>query len=99
MHYKAGKAVRVHCLQADPDVAVLETANDSEGLWLPGVGLVALLFGCATLIWIVPAVAKLRGLLRPRFPQGRFGPVYESATNRQPKPHPPGRRPPSISRW
>ena len=58
VHYKAGKAVRVHYLQADPDVAVLEPGNNSEGLWLPGVGLVALLFGCATLIWIVPAVAR-----------------------------------------
>ena len=43
---------------ADPDVAVLEPGNNSEGLWLPGIGLVALLFGLATLIWIVPAVAK-----------------------------------------
>jgi hypothetical protein len=56
--YKAGKAVRVYYFQADPDVAVLEPGNNSEGLWLPGVGLVALLFGLATLIWIVPAVAK-----------------------------------------
>ena len=58
MRYRAGKAVRVYYFQADPDVAVLEPGNYSEGLWLPGVGLVALLFGLATLIWIVPAVAK-----------------------------------------
>jgi hypothetical protein len=32
--------------------------RDQPSLWLPGVGLVALLFGLATLIWIVPAVAK-----------------------------------------
>jgi hypothetical protein len=57
-HYKVGKEVRVHYLPADPDVAVLEPGNNSEGLWLPGVGLVALLFGSAALIWIVPAVAK-----------------------------------------
>lgn len=57
-HYQAGKGVRVYYFQADPDVAVLEPGNNSEGLWLPGVGLVALLFGLATLIWIVPAVAK-----------------------------------------
>jgi hypothetical protein len=57
MRYRAGKAVRVYYFQADPDVAVLEPGNNSEGLWLPGIGLVALLFGLATLIWIVPAVA------------------------------------------
>ena len=57
-HYKVGRAVRVHYYPADPDVAVLEPGNNSEGLWLPGVGLVALLLGLATLIWIVPAVAK-----------------------------------------
>ena len=58
MRYRAGKAVRVYYFQADPDVAVLEPGNNSEGLWLPGVGLVALLFGLATLIWVVPAVAN-----------------------------------------
>jgi len=58
MRYRAGKAVRVYYFQADPDVAVLEPGNNSEGLWLPGIGLVALLFGLATLIWIVPAVAN-----------------------------------------
>ena len=43
---------------ADPLVAVLEPGNTSEGLWLPGVGLLALLFGLTTLIWIMPAVAR-----------------------------------------
>jgi Protein of unknown function (DUF3592) len=57
MRYRAGKAVRVYYFQADPDVEVLEPGNNSEGLWLPGIGLVALLFGLATLIWVVPAVA------------------------------------------
>ena len=56
--YKPGKAVRVYYYPADPDVAVLEPGNNSEGLWLPGVGLAALLFGLAALIWIVPAVAR-----------------------------------------
>ena len=56
--YKVGKGIRVYYFPADPDVAVLEPGNNSEGLWLPGVGLVALLFGLATLIWIVPAVAR-----------------------------------------
>jgi hypothetical protein len=56
--YKVGKGVRVYYFPADPDVAVLEPGNNSEGLWLPGIGLVALLFGLATLIWIVPAVAN-----------------------------------------
>ena len=57
-HYPVGKAVRVHYYPADPDVAVLEPGRNSEGLWLPGAGLVALLFGLATLIWLVPALAK-----------------------------------------
>ena len=57
-HYKVGTKIRVHYFPSDPDVAVLETGNNSEGLWLPGVGLAALLFGLATLIWVVPAVAK-----------------------------------------
>jgi len=56
--YPAGKGIRVYYFPADPDVAVLEPGNSSEALWLPGVGVVALLFGLATLIWIVPAVAK-----------------------------------------
>jgi hypothetical protein len=44
--------------QADPDVAVLEPGNNSEGLWLRCVGLVTLLFRLAVLIWIAPAVAR-----------------------------------------
>ena len=56
--YQAGKGIRVYYFPADPDVAVLEPGNNSEGMWLPGVGLAALLFGLATLIWIVPAVAR-----------------------------------------
>ncbi|MGD0773488.1 MAG: DUF3592 domain-containing protein [Candidatus Solibacter sp.] len=56
--YKAGRGVRVYYYPADPDVAVLEPGNNSEGLWLPGLGLVALLFGLAIAIWIVPAVAR-----------------------------------------
>jgi hypothetical protein len=36
----------------------VDWASFSEGLWLPGVGLVALLVGLAALIWIVPAVAR-----------------------------------------
>ena len=56
--YKVGTEIRVRYFPSDPDVAVLEPGNNSEGLWLPSVGLVALLFGLATLIWIVPALAK-----------------------------------------
>ena len=56
--YRVGKGIRVYFFPADPDVAVLEPGNNSEGLWLPGVGLVALLFGLAALIWIVPAAAR-----------------------------------------
>jgi hypothetical protein len=37
---------------------VLEPGNDSEALWLPGVGLVAFLLGLAAFIWIVPGMAK-----------------------------------------
>ena len=42
----------------DPDVAVLEPGNSTEALWLPGIGLVSLLFSIAAFIWIVPAIAK-----------------------------------------
>jgi len=56
--YEKGRTVLVHYYPADPDVAVLEPGNNSEGLWLPGVGLVALLFGLATLKWIVPVMGK-----------------------------------------
>jgi hypothetical protein len=57
---KAGKTAAVHYYPADPDIAVLEPGNNPEGLWPPGAGLVALLFGPAALIWMVPAAAKRR---------------------------------------
>jgi hypothetical protein len=56
--YRLGKAVKVHYYAADPDVAVLEPGNDSEGLWLPGVALAALFFGLSVLIFLVPSLAK-----------------------------------------
>ena len=56
--YPVGTHLQVAYLPTDPDIAVLEPGNDSEALWLPGVGLVALLFGLAAIIFIVPRVAR-----------------------------------------
>jgi hypothetical protein len=56
--YPLGTKVPVAYFPTDPDVAVLEPGNDSEALWLPGVGLVSFLLGVAAFIWIVPGMAK-----------------------------------------
>lgn len=56
--YPLGTKLQVAYYPDDPDVAVLETGNDSEALYLPGIGLVVLLFGVAAFIWIVPGVAR-----------------------------------------
>ncbi|MGA3026648.1 MAG: DUF3592 domain-containing protein [Bryobacteraceae bacterium] len=55
--YTKGAGVTVSYFPTDPDVAVLEPGNTNAALWLPGIGVVALLFGLAVFIWIVPAVA------------------------------------------
>ena len=56
--YPLGTRIPVAYSPADPDIAVLEPGNDSEALWLPGVGLFALLFGIAAFVWIVPGVTR-----------------------------------------
>lgn len=56
--YRKGAKVTVSYLPSDPDVAVLEPGNSSDNLWLPGIGLVALLFSAAVFIWVVPAMSK-----------------------------------------
>ena len=56
--YAAGKKVPVAYFPTDPDVAVLEPGINRDALWLPGVGLVALLFSLSVLIWFVPSIAR-----------------------------------------
>ena len=56
--YHKGAKVTVSYFPTDPDVAVLEPGNTSASLWLPGIGLVAVLFSLAVFLWIVPAVAR-----------------------------------------
>jgi hypothetical protein len=53
-----GAKVKVFYFPTDPDIAVLEPGNPSAALWLPGIGVVLILFALAIFIWIVPAVAK-----------------------------------------
>ncbi len=56
--YPVGKRVAVAYFPTDPDVAALEPGNSTDVIWLPAVGLAALLFGAAAMIWIVPAIAR-----------------------------------------
>jgi Protein of unknown function (DUF3592) len=56
--YPVGTKVPVAYFSTDPDVAVLEPGNDSEALFLPGVGLVALLLGLGAFVVIVPGVGR-----------------------------------------
>lgn len=57
--YPKGAQVKVAYCPSDPDLAVLEPGIDSEAYWLPGAGLVVLLFGLAVLVWGVPALASI----------------------------------------
>jgi hypothetical protein len=57
--YPKGTQVKVAYCPSDPDLAVLEPGIDSEAYWLPGAGLVVLLFGLAVLVWGVPALASI----------------------------------------
>lgn len=56
--YPVGTRLPVAYFPTDPDVAVLETGNDSQALWMPGVGLVVLLFGAAVFRWVVPGMMR-----------------------------------------
>jgi hypothetical protein len=56
--YRKGATVKVSYFPTDPDVAVLEPGNTSAALWLPGIGLVLILFSAAVFIWMVPAMAR-----------------------------------------
>ena len=56
--YRKGAAVKVSYYPADPDVSVLEPGNTTAALWLPGIGVVLILFSLAVFIWMVPALAK-----------------------------------------
>ncbi len=56
--YRKGASVKVSYFPTDPDIAVLEPGNTSASLWIPGIGVVLLLFSLAVFIWVVPAVAK-----------------------------------------
>ena len=56
--YPMGKKVSVAYFPTDPDVSVLEPGNGGDAFWLPGIGVVLLLFSLATFYWVVPALAK-----------------------------------------
>jgi hypothetical protein len=56
--YRKGAAVKVSYYPADSDVSVLEPGNTTAALWLPGIGVVLILFSLAVFIWMVPALAK-----------------------------------------
>ena len=56
--YRKGAGVKVSYFPTDPDVSVLEPGNISAALWLPGIGVVLILFSLAVFIWVVPAIAK-----------------------------------------
>lgn len=56
--YRKGAKVTVSYFPTDPDVAVLEPGNTSAALWMPGLGVVLILFSAAVFLWIVPAVMK-----------------------------------------
>ena len=60
--YKTGDRVKVSYLPRDPDTAVIESGNSSEALWMPGIGIVLLLFSFAVFYWVVPAVSRPIGM-------------------------------------
>ena len=57
-HYGKGASVKVSYFPADPDVAALEPGNTKDVLWLPGIGIVLVLFAAATFVFVVPAMTK-----------------------------------------
>jgi hypothetical protein len=56
--YRKGAGVKVSYFPTDPDVAVLEPGNTGAALWLPGIGVVLILFSLAVFIWVVPSIAR-----------------------------------------
>lgn len=54
--YPKGEKVKVAYDPADPDLSVLEPGIDSDAFWIPGIGLVASLFGLAAIIFLGPSV-------------------------------------------
>jgi hypothetical protein len=56
--YPVGSKVIVAFHPGDPDLAVLEPGILNEALVLPGFGALAILFGIAVLIFIVPGVSR-----------------------------------------
>jgi len=57
--YPKGARVKVAYCPSDPDLATLEPGITSEAYWLPGAGLVLLLFGLAALVWGAPALSRV----------------------------------------
>jgi hypothetical protein len=57
--YPNGAQVKVAYCPSDPDLAALEPGINTEAYWLPGAGLVILIFGLAVLVWGVPALAGI----------------------------------------
>lgn len=56
--YPQGQVVNVSYFPDNPNLSVLEPGIDSQAYWVPGIGLVFLLFALATYIWILPAVME-----------------------------------------
>jgi hypothetical protein len=56
--YPAGYKLPVSYYPGDPNLAVIETGITSEAYWLPGAGAAFFLFGLATAIFGVPAMAR-----------------------------------------
>jgi len=56
--YGKGSHVKVSYFPTDPDIAVLEPGNTNAAYWIPGIGVVLVLFGLAVFRWVVPAVGK-----------------------------------------
>lgn len=56
--YPKGGKVKVAYDASDPDLCVLEPGIDTDAYWIPGIGLVALLFGLAAIIFIGPVIDK-----------------------------------------
>jgi hypothetical protein len=56
--YREGTKVKVSYFPTDPDIAVLEPGNTSATLWLPGIGVVLIVFAVAIFTWMLPSLAR-----------------------------------------